>query len=197
MNRLPDMQPTNDWARIRAALAERAEAEGLLDVAFASHDSPFGVVVLAATDAGLVRVGLPAEGEEAVLDALAQRVSPRVLRAERGALAQARRQLDEYFAGRRRTFDVALDWRLTSGFRRAVLRATATIPYGVTASYRDVAVRAGSPAAVRAAGTALATNPLPIVVPCHRVLRSGGELGNYLGGAEMKARLLELEGQGS
>jgi methylated-DNA-[protein]-cysteine S-methyltransferase len=195
MRRLPDMQPMNEWERIRAALAERAEAEGLVDVAFESHDSPFGAVVLAATPQGVVRVGLPAEGEDAVLDELARRVSVRVLRAPRATLASARRQLDEYFAGDRHAFELPLDWRLTTGFRREVLHATAQIPYGDTASYRDVATRAGSPAAVRAAGTALATNPLPIVVPCHRVLRSGGALGSYLGGAEMKARLLELEGQ--
>jgi methylated-DNA-[protein]-cysteine S-methyltransferase len=197
MTRLDDMTPLNDWERIRAALAERADAEGLLDVAFERHDTPLGPLVVAATGEGLVRVGLPAEGEDAVLDDIARRVSPRVLRAPRATVAQARHQLDEYFEGDRRAFDVALDWRLTQGFRREVLRATAQIPYGETASYRDVATRAGSPAAVRAAGTALATNPLPIVVPCHRVLRSGGALGSYLGGAEMKARLLELEGQGS
>jgi methylated-DNA-[protein]-cysteine S-methyltransferase len=140
-----------------------------------------------------VRVGLPAEDEDAVLDELARRVSVRVLHASRDALTHARRQLDEYFDGSRRTFDVALDWRLTRGFRREVLRATAQIPYGQTASYKQVATRAGSPGAVRAAGTALATNPLPIVVPCHRVLRSGGALGAYRGGPEAKAQLLTLE----
>jgi methylated-DNA-[protein]-cysteine S-methyltransferase len=191
------MAPIDDWNRIRAALAERAEAEGLLDIAYESHDTPLGPLLVAATDEGVVRVALPAERPDEVLDALARRVSPRVMRAPRQAVAQARRQLDEYFDGERRTFELPLDWRLTQGFRREVLRATAQIPFGETASYRDVATRAGRPAAVRAAGTALATNPLPIVVPCHRVLRTGGGLGNYLGGVEMKARLLELEGQGS
>lgn len=191
------MSPLNDWERIRAALAQRADAEGLLDVAYERHETPLGPLVVAATSGGIVRIGLPAEGEDAVLDELARRVSLRVLRAAREPIARARRQLDEYLDGDRRAFDVALDWRLTQGFRREVLRATAQIPYGGTASYRDVATRAGRPAAVRAAGTALATNPLPIVVPCHRVLRTGGGLGNYLGGAEMKAQLLKLEGQGS
>jgi methylated-DNA-[protein]-cysteine S-methyltransferase len=182
------------WTRVQQELRARAEAEGLVDVAFERHDSPLGTILLGATEQGLVRVGLPAEGEDAVLEELARRVSPRILRTPRGTLTRAHHQLDEYFDGRRRTFDVPLDWRLAHGFRRDVLRATARIPYGRTASYRDVATRAGSPAAVRAAGTALATNPLPILVPCHRVLRTGGALGSYRGGADAKARLLELEG---
>jgi methylated-DNA-[protein]-cysteine S-methyltransferase len=182
------------WSRVREELARRAEAEGLIDVAFERHDSPLGSILIGATAEGLVRVGLPAEDEDAVLDELARRISVRVLHTSRGAVTRARHQLDEYFEGVRRTFDVALDWRLTSGFRREVLRATAQIPYGQTASYKQVATRAGSPGAVRAAGTALATNPLPIVVPCHRVLRSGGALGAYRGGPEAKARLLRLEG---
>lgn len=182
------------WERIRRDLARRAEAEGLVDVAFERHDSPLGTILLGATAQGLVRVGLPAEGEGAVLEELARRVSPRVLSAPRDTLTQAHHQLDEYFDGNRRAFDVPLDWRLTGGFRREVLRATALIPYGKTASYRDVATQAGRPAAVRAAGTALANNPLPIVVPCHRVLRTGGALGSYRGGVEAKAQLLTLEG---
>ncbi|MDX6554054.1 MAG: methylated-DNA-[protein]-cysteine S-methyltransferase [Miltoncostaeaceae bacterium] len=182
-----------DWDRIRADLGARAAAEGLADVAVESHDSPLGPLLLGATGEGLVRVALPAEDADAVMEDLARRVSPRVLRAPRAAVADARRQLDEYFAGRRRAFDLPLDWRLTAGFRRDVLRATAGIPYGGTASYREVATRAGRPSAVRAAGTALARNPLPIVIPCHRVLRSDGAVGQYLGGAEMKVRLLELE----
>lgn len=181
------------WERIRGDLLRRADAEGLIDVAFERHDSPLGSIFVGATDAGLVRIGLPAEGEDAVLDDLARRVSPRVLSAPRDAVTRARHQLDEYFDGTRRAFDVPLDWRLTAGFRREVLRATARIPYGETSSYRQVATEAGSPAAVRAAGTALATNPLPIVVPCHRVLRSGGQLGAYGGGPEAKAMLLDLE----
>jgi methylated-DNA-[protein]-cysteine S-methyltransferase len=187
-------QPPDEWERVRASLVRRAGAEGLVDVAFERHDSPLGTILLGATPQGLVRVGLPAEGEDAVLEELALRVSPRVLRAPRDTLTLAHRQLDEYFEGDRRAFDVPLDWRLTAGFRREVLEATALIPYGTTATYRDVAARAGRPAAVRAAGTALGRNPLPIVVPCHRVLRTGGALGGYRGGSEAKARLLGLEG---
>ena len=182
------------WSRLRRALADRASAEGLVDVAFERHDSPLGPLVLGATAAGLVRLGLPAEGEDAVLEELADRVSPRVLHAPRESLDRARRQLDEYFGGRRRRFEVPLDWRLTAGFRREVLRATAGIPYGRTATYREVAGGAGRPAATRAAGSALATNPLPILVPCHRVLPSRGGIGDYRGGAAAKALLLALEG---
>ena len=182
------------WERLRRELAVRAEAEGLVEVAFERHDSPLGSILVGATTDGLVRVGLPAEGEYSVLDQLAHRISASVLRAPRDFVSSARRQLDEYFDGSRRAFELQLDWRLTTGFRREVLRATAQIPYGQTASYKQVASRAGSPAAVRAAGTALATNPLPIVVPCHRVLRTGGALGSYGGGPEAKAQLLRLEG---
>jgi methylated-DNA-[protein]-cysteine S-methyltransferase len=190
---LPD-PPAAEWQRMRDALAARAEAEQLVDVAFELHDSPLGRLIIGATAEGLVRVGLPSEHEDEVLQQLSDRVSRRVLRAPRASLTQTRHQLDEYFEGTRRGFDVPLDWQLAHGFRREVLRATAEIPYGRTSSYRDVATRAGSPGAVRAAGTALATNPLPIVVPCHRVLRTGGALGAYRGGAAAKAALLELEG---
>jgi methylated-DNA-[protein]-cysteine S-methyltransferase len=182
------------WERMRRDLAGAAERSGLIDVAFERHDSPLGVIIVGATRDGLVRVGLPAQDEDTVLEQLAERISPRVLHASRDSLTQTRRELDEYFGGSRQTFGVPLDWRLSSGFRREVLRATAEIPYGHTASYRDVATRAGSPNAVRAAGTALATNPLPIVVPCHRVLRTGGGLGGYGGGPQAKAALLHLEG---
>ena len=184
------------WERARHKLAERAAANDLIDVAFERHETPLGTVVVGATDAGLVRLGLPIEGEDVVLEELAERVSARVLHAPRASLTSARRQLDEYFAGRLRRFEVELDWRLTRGFRRDVLLATAQIPYGTTASYTEVASEAGRPAAVRAAGTALATNPLPIVIPCHRVLRRGGELGAYRGGVEAKAQLLDLERRG-
>jgi methylated-DNA-[protein]-cysteine S-methyltransferase len=183
----------DDWARARNELARRAMAEGLVDVAFERHDSPLGRILVGATDAGLVRVGLPIEDEDELLEELARRVSVRVLGVPRDSVTQARSQLDEYFGGARVAFDVRLDWRLTRGFRREVLRAAAQIPYGETWSYRQVATRAGSPAAVRAAGTALATNPLPIVVPCHRVLRSDGQLGAYRGGTDAKAQLLALE----
>jgi methylated-DNA-[protein]-cysteine S-methyltransferase len=190
---LPDPAAA-DWQRVRGALAARAEQDGLVDVAFERHETPLGTIVVGATADGLVRIGLPSEDEDAVLQQLADRISRRVLRAPRASLTRTRSQLDEYFEGTRRAFDVPLDWRLAQGFRREVLRATAEIPYGETSSYRAVATRAGSPGAVRAAGTALATNPLPIVVPCHRVLRTGGALGSYRGGAAAKAALLELEG---
>ena len=182
-----------EWERMRGALAARAEAEQLVDVAFERHDSPLGTLLVGATADGLVRVGLPSEDPDEILQQLADRISRRVLRAPRGSLTQTRHELDEYFEGTRRDFDVPLDWQLAHGFRREVLRATAEIPYGRTSSYRDVATRAGSPGAVRAAGTALATNPLPIVVPCHRVLRTGGALGSYRGGTAAKAALLALE----
>jgi methylated-DNA-[protein]-cysteine S-methyltransferase len=182
------------WREMTAELARRADAQELLDVAFERHDSPLGRILVAATREGVVCVGLPLDDEEALLEDLARRVSARILRAPRAAVTAARGQLDEYFERRRTDFDVPLDWRLTRGFRRQVLEATAAIPYGETASYAQVAANAGSPRAVRAAGTALATNPLPILVPCHRVLRSGGAMGNYRGGAEAKAQLIALEG---
>ena len=184
------------WERIRSDLAGMAERSGLIDVAFEQHATPLGTIIVGATREGLVRVGLPSEDEDDVLQQLAERISPRVLRASRDSLVQTRRELDEYFGHERRHFGVPLDWRLATGFRREVLRATEQIPYGETASYRDVATRAGSPNAVRAAGSALATNPLPIVVPCHRVLRTGGGLGQYRGGPEAKAQLLSLEASG-
>jgi methylated-DNA-[protein]-cysteine S-methyltransferase len=182
-----------EWPRLRQQLTTQAQTLGLLDVVCERHETPLGVVVLAATSAGLVRLGLPAESEDAFLDDLACRVSARILFAPRAVLARTRTQLDEYFQGRRHIFDVTLDWRLSSGFRREVLRATSAIPYGQTASYREVASAAGNGAAARAAGTALATNPLPLLVPCHRVLRSDGALGGYGGGLAAKQWLLALE----
>jgi methylated-DNA-[protein]-cysteine S-methyltransferase len=182
-----------DWAVTRDRLAARAAADDALDVAIEAHEAPFGRMLIAATVAGVVRVALPTEDEDLVIEQLAAKLSPRVMRAPRASITEARSELDEYFAGARRRFDVALDWALVAGFRRQVLDATARIPYGSTASYRQVAVDAGSPKAVRAAGTALATNPLPILVPCHRVLRSDGAVGQYLGGTPMKSALLSLE----
>lgn len=173
--------------------AARAAEEGLLDVAYASADSPYGTLLLAATPRGLVRVGLPNQDPGELLEELARRVSPRVLEAP-AALDAARRELDLYFEGRLRRFDLALDWQLTDGFRLRVQRAIARIPYGDTRSYTEMATAAGNERAVRAAGTACGRNPLPLVVPCHRVLRSGGGLGGYGGGLEMKRGLLELEG---
>jgi methylated-DNA-[protein]-cysteine S-methyltransferase len=182
-----------DVSAIASRFAEAAEQAGLLDVAYAETDSPFGRVLIAATRKGLVKVALPLQPSDEVLAELAREISPRVLESP-AQLDDVRRELDLYFEGRLRDFDLPLDWRLTRGFRRKVLHATARIPYGQTRSYTEMAKRAGSPRAVRAAGSALGSNPLPIVVPCHRVLRTGGALGGYGGGLEMKQGLLELEG---
>jgi len=174
-------------------LAERASTEGLLDVAYTTSDSPFGTLLLARTPKGLVRVGLPNQDADELLVDLATRVSPRVLEAP-AQLEQTRRELDLYFEGKLTDFDLPLDWQLSRDFRRRVLRAIARIPYGQTRSYTQMAISAGNERAVRAAGTACGTNPLPLVVPCHRVLRSGGTLGGYGGGLPMKEGLLRLEG---
>lgn len=182
-----------EWTAARARLAARALSDGLVDVAYEDHDTPLGTMRVSATATGIVRVVLPAEDADEVLEGLARKVSARILRTSTPAITLARQELDEYFDGGRRRFDVALDWTLTKAFRRKVLQATAQIPYGQTSSYRQVAVAAGSPNAVRAAGSALATNPLPILVPCHRVLRTDGGLGQYLGGQAVKAQLLTLE----
>jgi methylated-DNA-[protein]-cysteine S-methyltransferase len=171
----------------------RAQAEGLVDVAYAETDSPVGRLLLARTERGLARVTFVPEGSDDALHDLAERISPRVLEAP-AQLDDARRELDEYFEGRRRDFDLPLDWSLTtSEFRRRVLERTAGIPYGETLTYRDVAAAAGNERAVRAAGTALGSNPIAIVVPCHRVLRTGGNLGGYGGGLDRKRFLLDLE----
>ncbi len=193
LTRSIDSPPADRLARLRRQLAAAAEADGLLDVAYTSTESPFGPLIVAATAAGLVRVAFESEAQDAVLGDLAARLSPRLLEAP-ARLDGVRRELDEYFAGRRVEFDLPLDWSLTRGFRRTVLEATYAIPFGRTETYRSVATAAGNPAAVRAAGSALATNPIPIVVPCHRVLRTDGGLGGYRGGLELKAALLRLEG---
>ncbi len=175
-------------------LTDRAATAGLLDVAYATLDSPVGTLLVAATPRGLVRLAyIEHQDEGAVLAELARAVSPRVLAAPR-KLDEPRRELDEYFAARRRRFELPIDWRLTRGFGRRVLEATARIPYGSVASYKQVATAAGSPRGSRAAGNALGANPLPIVVPCHRVLNSGGGLGGYTGGVERKRLLLRVEG---
>lgn len=174
-------------------LAERAAAEGLLDVAYTTTDSPFGPLLLATTRRGLVRVGLPSQDADALLLDLAIRVSPRVLEAP-AQLERARRELDLYFEGKLTGFDLPLDWQLSKDFRRRVLRAIARIPYGQTRSYTQMATSAGNERAVRAAGTACGSNPIPLIVPCHRVLRTGGALGGYGGGLAMKEGLLRLEG---
>jgi methylated-DNA-[protein]-cysteine S-methyltransferase len=173
-------------------LARRAAAEDLVDVAWTTTDSPVGELLLAATQAGLVRVSF--WDEDNVLEELATRLSPRVLALPR-RLDPVRRQLDEYFEGNRRQFDVELDWSLSHGFRRQALSVLANeVGYGQLVTYKELAERTGSPRAVRAAGSACATNPIPIVVPCHRVVRTGGGLGGYGGGLEAKRLLLTLEG---
>jgi methylated-DNA-[protein]-cysteine S-methyltransferase len=173
--------------------AVRAESEGLLDVAYASTDSPFGRLLLAATPRGLVKLNLPSYDEGEALEDLARLVSPRIVEAP-ARLDSARRQLDLYFEEKLTEFDLPLDWRLTHGFRRRAVRAIHRIPYGQTRSYTQIAAGAGNERAVRAAGTACGANPIPIVVPCHRVLRSGGALGGYGGGLPMKEALLRMEG---
>src|SRR5664279_4008016 len=180
-------------ASTQEQLARRAAEEGLLDVAYTTADSPFGRLLLAQTPKGLVRVGLPNQDYDELLVDLSERVSPRVLEAP-AELDEVRRELDLYFAGELDSFDLPLDWQLSEGFRLRVLRAIARIPYGQTRSYTQMATSAGNERAVRAAGTACGRNPIPVVVPCHRVLRSSGGLGGYGGGLPMKRALLELEG---
>lgn len=180
-------------AELHQRLAAAADAQGVLDVAYRTVDTPVGTLLLAATDVGLVRVAYPSENHDTVLQGLADQISPRLLQAP-GRLDAVATELDEYFTGRRRVFDVALDWRLSHGFRSVVLQHLASdLPYGQTASYGRLAQLAGSPKAVRAVGTACAKNPLPVVVPCHRVVRADGALGGYLGGVEAKRTLLRLE----
>jgi methylated-DNA-[protein]-cysteine S-methyltransferase len=173
-------------------LAERAERQGLLDVSYRTIDSPLGPLLLAATGDGLVRVAFSREDHDSVLARLAADISPRILRTPR-RLDKAARQLDEYFAGKRRAFTVPVDLQLARGFRRSVLLHLRDIPYGSTESYTAVARAAGNPSAVRAAASACSHNPLPLVVPCHRVVRSDGSFGEYLGGPEAKHTLLAME----
>lgn len=180
-------------ATAAARLPEAAAAAGVLGVAYATVDSPLGPLLVAATPRGVVRLAYPEEERDTVLGELAVRVSPRVLEAP-ATLDHVRRELDEYFVRRRRSFDQPVDLSLVRGFARRVLRATARIPFGGVASYRDVAGGAGSPRAGRAAGNALGSNPIPIVVPCHRVVHAGGGLGGYTGGLDRKRFLLGLEG---
>lgn len=189
----PGPQPVGAGAeQLRSRLVDGAERAGLLDVAYRILDSPYGPLLLAATPVGIVRIAFDREGHDTVLGVLAERISPRILRAP-ARLDAAARQLDEYLAGTRHTFDLPLDLRLTHGFRRAVLDHLRSIAYGRTESYATVAAASGSPAAVRAVGTACATNPLPLVVPCHRVVRSDGTIGQYLAGPEVKRALLAME----
>jgi methylated-DNA-[protein]-cysteine S-methyltransferase len=179
-------------AVLRERLATDADRDGLLDLAYRTVDSPVGLLLLAATSAGLVRVAFDGQGHAAVLEDLAREISPRILKAPRRLDAVAR-QLDEYFTGRRHRFDVAVDLRLARGFRRTVLEQLPNIAYGTTATYAAVATAAGSPQAVRAVGSACARNPVPVVVPCHRVVRSDGTIGGYAGGPAAKRTLLGLE----
>ena len=183
-------------AHARAALAARADAAGVLDVAYRTVDSPLGVLLLAATPDGLVRIAFALEGHDQVLQRLADDVSPRILAAPR-RLDAAATQLDEYFTGRRRDFDLHVDLQLAHGFRRDVLDHLRAVPYGTTVSYAALAASAGNPKAVRAAGSACSHNPIPLVVPCHRVVRSDGSVGNYLAGRPAKEQLLALEGAAS
>lgn len=182
-----------DVARMRETLADRAAAAGLLDVAYGTHDSPLGTLTVFVTARGLAVIAYPDEPIERQLEEVAATISPRVMAAP-ARTDGVRRQLDEYFAGERRAFEVPIDWRALRGFREQVLRATARIPFGRVSTYREIATEAGSPNAYRAAGNALGSNPVPIVVPCHRVLHAGGGLGGYTGGLDRKRFLLDLEG---
>jgi methylated-DNA-[protein]-cysteine S-methyltransferase len=182
-----------DLTRLHARLAAAAERDDALDVAYRTVDSPVGLLLIAATPVGLVRVAFDSEGNDAVLQNLSDRISSRVLEAP-ARLDAVAHQLDEYFSGRRHHFDVPLDWQLSKGFRRTVLEHLAVdIGYGATASYGTLARLSGSPNAVRAVGTTCATNPIPVVVPCHRVVRADGTIGQYRGGPAAKRALLDLE----
>ena len=175
-----------------AAFLKRADKEGLIDVAYAKVDTPMGPMMVAATDEGLVRVALTAD--DPMVEELAAQISPRVMEVP-GKLDAVRRQLDEYFDGKRTTFSLQIDWQLSRGFRQMVLKTLfSQVHFGEVVTYGELAERVGHPKASRAVGSAMATNPVPIVVPCHRVLRSGGSIGHYGGGVEMKRRLLTMEG---
>jgi methylated-DNA-[protein]-cysteine S-methyltransferase len=188
-----------DLDRALQGVLARAERDGLIDIAYAQVDSPFGELLVARTDRGVVRLGLPRDRgrqrpREEVLEDLATYVSPRILESPK-RLDEERRELEEYFEGKRDHFEVPVDWALTpAGFRNRALHAVARIPYGRTKTYAEIAKAAGNPRAFRAAGTACGHNPIPLIVPCHRVVQSGGGLGQYGGGEEMKRALLDLEG---
>ena len=164
------------------------------DVAVSTVDSPAGPLLVAATPDGVVRIAFARfEPVSQVTDELAEAISPQVVETELG-LEGTLTQLDEYFSGRRRTFDMPLDWQLSQGFRRAVLQELVLVGYGETCSYGELARRVGNPGAARAVGTAMATNPIPLIVPCHRVIASDGTFGGYTRGLPWKERLLALEG---
>ena len=176
-----------------AAFLKRADKEGLIDVAYTTVDTPIGPLGVAATDAGLVRVALH-PGEEDFVEDLVDNISPRVIEHPK-KLDAVRKELDQYFNGKRTSFSLQIDWQLSRGFRRMVLETLfSQVHFGEVVSYHELATRVGNPKASRAVGTAMATNPVPIVVPCHRVLRTGGALGGYGGGLEMKRQLLTHEG---
>jgi methylated-DNA-[protein]-cysteine S-methyltransferase len=176
-----------------ARFVKAAEKENLVDVVFARVDSPFGELLVAATPKGVVQLSLHGYDQDRTLEELARKVSPRIFESPQ-RLDRVRRQLHEYFSGQRRSFDVDLDWQLSHGFALRVLKATARIPYGAVSSYREMAEKAGNVRATRAAGNALGGNAIPVIVPCHRVLRTGGGLGGYGGGLTMKEALLRMEG---
>lgn len=178
--------------RLHDRLVTAADEDGILDIGYTTIDSPVGPLLLAATSKGLVRVAYQSEDHDRVLSTLASRISPRILRDPKRLDAVAR-EIGEYFAGRRTVFDLPLDFSLSHGFRQAVQQQLPQIGYGKTRSYGEVAAMVGKPKAVRAVGTACATNPVPIVVPCHRVVRADGTLGGYAGGPEAKSALLTLE----
>jgi methylated-DNA-[protein]-cysteine S-methyltransferase len=182
-----------DLEGLQARLATAAAADGLLDVAYGRLDSPLGELTVFVTPRGLVRLAYAGERLEVALEELAERISPRILEAPQRTDA-VRRQLEAYLAGERHEFDLPLDWSLVHGFATGVLQATARVPFGHVTTYREVAEAAGSPRAARAAGNALGSNPIPIVVPCHRVVHADGGLGGYTGGLERKRYLLTLEG---
>jgi len=182
-----------DVERLHRRLEESADEAEVLDVAYTTIDTPIGTLLLAATEKGLLRVAFEIEGLDSVLDDLARKVSPRILKSPK-RLDAAAFEIDEYFERRRSTFDLALDFSLSSGFRQLVQQYLPRIVYGTTESYKGLAALVGKPKAIRAVGTACATNPLPIIVPCHRVLRTNGQLGGYLGGPAVKTSLLQLEG---
>lgn len=190
LRRGPGREDAVEEALARAAA--RAADTGAADISYVEADSSVGPLVLAATERGLVTVAFARSGAQDVLDDLAARLSPRIVRVP-SRLDRARREIEEYLAGRRRVFDLALDWALVTPFQGRVLRCTAAIPYGGTATYAEIAARAGSPRGARAAGNALGANPLPIVVPCHRVLPRAGGPGGYAGGTPIKDILLRLE----
>ena len=187
--RLPSAGPSPATMK---RLVRRAQREGLLDVAYAQVDSPLGPLTAVTTSKGLVTLAYPDRPLDDVLATIAEKVSPRILEAP-ARLDPLRRELDQYFKGKRQKFEQPIDWSLTHGFFRDVLQATARIRYGQVSTYGEVAAKAGNPKAVRAAGNGLGSNPMPVVVPCHRVVRTGGRLGDYTGGLERKEFLLDLE----